>query len=77
MRKDRGGGIPWITILTPAGEEIATSDGPSGNVGCPVLPSEIAHFKTMISTSANELSTQEVDQLIASLDKFAEKYRRN
>ena len=77
LRKDRGGGIPWITILDSTGEEIVTSDGPGGNVGCPVKPDEIAHFKTMISSSAKELSTQEVDQLIASLDEFAQQYRRN
>ena len=56
LKKDRSGGIPWMTILNGEGQEIVSSVGPQGNIGCPVKSFEIEHFVDMIkqSTKASE-----------------------
>ncbi len=48
LRGDRSEGIPWITILDGEGTELITSDGPGGNIGCPITDEECAYFVTMI-----------------------------
>ena len=49
LRKERQGGIPWMTILDADGKELVTSDGPKGNVGCPVRDHEIDWFLKMVA----------------------------
>jgi hypothetical protein len=77
LRKGRSGGIPWIVILDPEGNELATSDGPQGNIGCPVKPDEVGHFMTMVEKSNKTYSPSEVQQLASALEIFAKKFRRN
>ena len=48
LRKGKSGGIPWMVILDKNGKELITSDGPDGNVGCPVKPKERKWFTHMI-----------------------------
>lgn len=62
-----GGGIPWIAFLDSSGKIIADSNGPKGNTGFPAADEEIAHFATMLSTSARNLSPEEQKKLIESL----------
>jgi len=70
LRKDRDGGIPWIVILNAEGEELITSDGPDGNIGCPVKPAEIDHFMTMIEKTSGP-SAKELGRLRSVLEEHA------
>lgn len=53
MKKERSGGLPWMTILAGDGQEIISCVGPEGNIGCPVEPFEIDHFVEMIKQSSD------------------------
>jgi thiol-disulfide isomerase/thioredoxin len=67
-RANAKGGIPWFAFLDPkTGEQVATSDGPKGNVGFPAQPEEIAHFVAMLKKAAPKLSPKEIEALEASL----------
>ncbi len=67
----QGGGIPWLVVLDAAGKELVTSDGPKGNIGCPVQPDEIAWFRTMLEHSKKRLTTAELDTLQKANEAFA------
>ena len=75
LRKGRTGGIPWIAMLDSAGNELATSDGPDGNIGCPVQPSEIEHFMRMISQSDKGYTPGELVRINKALKAFAQQFR--
>ena len=76
LRKHRGGGIPWMTILDGDGHEIISADGPDGNIGCPIAPAEVSYFVTMIQKSALHNSTATATAIGAALEKFAISRRR-
>ena len=76
LRGTDRGGIPWITILDAEGEELITSDGPKGNIGCPVTPDERSHFMTMVKKTAQKMSEKDIAVVKAKLDDFAEKILR-
>jgi hypothetical protein len=76
LKKDRDGGLPWMVILDGDGNELVTSVGPQGNVGCPVEPHEIEYFVEMIKQSSDASE----DELIAISDAMkanAKKIRGN
>lgn len=75
LRKDRPGGIPWMVILDADGNELITSNGPDGNIGCPILPHEVEHFLTMIQTTKQRASSETMAALAQALEKNAEAYR--
>ena len=66
MKKERSGGMPWIVILDGDGEELITSVGPEGNIGCPVQPAEVDYFVTMIksSSSSDEQRLEEIREAL-------------
>lgn len=68
-----GGGIPWMVVLDAEGKEIVTSDGPKGNVGCPVQPDEIAWFRTMLERSKKRLTATELDAIQRANEAFAKR----
>jgi len=68
-----GGGIPWLVVLDGEGKEIVTSDGPKGNIGCPVQPEEIAWFRTMLEKSKKRLTAEELDALQKLNQAFAKR----
>jgi thioredoxin-related protein len=70
-RKGADGGIPWTIILDADGEAIVTSDGPAGNIGYPVSPEEIAHFLTMLRTSARRIEPAQIERIEAELKAAA------
>lgn len=72
LAKGRQGGLPWIVILNGEGEEIISSVGPEGNVGCPATASEIEHFVTMIRTSS-DASDANLKQIGDNLSEFHKK----
>ena len=75
LRGDRGGGIPWITILDSEGTELVTSDGPKGNIGCPVTESERSYFLTMIEKTLQHAPEGRIAEIAAALDQHAEEIR--
>ncbi len=70
-------GLPWMAILDAEGKTLATSDGPKGNIGCPVEPHEIEHFLAMIRKTAKNLSAGEIFSLDQALRETARKLKRS
>ncbi len=75
LRGDRSGGIPWITILDGDGTEIVTSDGPSGNIGCPVTEDECRYFVRMIEMTIQHAPEGRVAEIAKALDEYAQRRR--
>ena len=65
------GGIPWFAFLDARGEAVATSDGPGGNVGCPVEPAEIDHFVGMLKKAASRIPPDRLEAVERGLREFA------
>ena len=76
LRKDTSGGDPWIVILDAEGKALVTSDGPNGNIGYPVEETEINHFVDMLRQTRQRISDEELSQLDAELETFADKRRK-
>ena len=73
LRGTRAGGIPWMTILDGDGQSLVTSDGPKGNVGCPMEDHEIAWFMKMIDKSSKHMSPADKKRVETKLRAFAKK----
>lgn len=73
--RGKSGGIPWITILDPNLKQLVTSDGPKGNIGCPVSNAEIAWFMEMIAKTAKNLDAKDQVVIKTELVKHAKKIR--
>lgn len=76
LRKSEWGGTPWLTILDGEGHEIINSDGPAGNIGCPITEDECAYFVEMIEKSAPTDPQDTAAAIGAALEKFASARRR-
>ena len=74
LRGDRQGGIPWIVITDATGQELVTSDGPGGNVGCPVTEEERAWFLQMIDRTRQHMSEARRAGLEKALTQFAKTF---
>jgi hypothetical protein len=75
LRGDRGGGIPWITILDGDGTELITSDGPNGNIGCPITEQERAFFITMIEKTVQHAPAGRLTEIATALEEHANSRR--
>lgn len=64
-------GLPWITILDKTGMELINSDGPGGNIGCPALDEEQAHFMSMLKKTAQKTSSEKLNEVAEALKKYA------
>ena len=73
LRKTDRGGIPWMVILDADGTADINSDGPQGNIGCPVKPEERAHFLAMIEKSKHRMNKDDVGIVKAALEEFSQK----
>ncbi|MCI0588217.1 MAG: hypothetical protein L0323_15415 [Planctomycetes bacterium] len=71
FRPGEGGGIPWFAFLDSKGAVAATSDGPKGNVGCPVESEEIDHFLSMLKGGGSRLTPEQVATVEKGLQEFA------
>ncbi len=71
FRPGEGRGIPWFAFLDSKGAVAATSDGPKGNVGCPVEPEEIDHFLSMLKGGGSRLTPEQVGTVEKGLRDFA------
>lgn len=69
-------GMPWLVILDGAGQELVTSTGPNGNIGCPVTEEEAAWFFQMLAKTKRRLTDEDFAVLRAEHDEFAEPMRR-
>lgn len=75
LRGGRSGGIPWFTILDGDGMELVTSDGPSGNIGCPITEDECAYFVKMMEMTIQHAPASRVAAIAKALDEYAQKKR--
>jgi hypothetical protein len=75
LRGDRNGGIPWITILDGGGTELVTSDGPNGNIGCPITEEECAYFVTMIGKTIQHAPADRLAEIAKALEEHAKPRR--
>jgi len=64
---DRHFGIPFVAIMSPAGEVLIDGEGPLGNIGFPSDFESSQHLRKMISSSGNQIADSELDVLIKSL----------
>ena len=62
-------GIPWCTFLDAEGKSLATSDGPDGNIGFPSDEAGIKHFMTMLQTTKQRLTEEDLAALRNGLEK--------
>ena len=76
LRGERRGGIPWMIILDADGKELVSSDAPSGNIGCPVQPEEVAWFAEMLRRSTTRLDDDDVAGIQAELEAYVKTLRR-
>jgi hypothetical protein len=72
LRQGEEGGIPWMVILNDKGDALVTSDGPSGNVGCPVKPEERAWFLAMIQKTMQHMTKEHYEAVATGLKTYAE-----
>lgn len=63
----RNQGIPWFVFLEPDGKELADSNGPKGNIGCPNSEEEIDAFLAIVKKIARALTADDLSALRKSL----------
>lgn len=64
-------GYPWSVILDAEGEQLVTSDGPDGNIGCPVTAEEAEVFFQMVRKTGQRLTDQDHEVLREEHAAFA------
>ena len=65
-----------MVITDAAGAELVTSDGPGGNVGCPVTPEEREWFVEMIRKTAQGATAEEIATIESELAAYAKELGR-
>jgi hypothetical protein len=73
IRQGRRGGIPWFVFTDAEMKPLVTSDGPEGNVGCPVMAEEISHFIDMLHKVRKNMSEGDVAAVQNALEENAER----
>jgi len=58
-----GGGIPWFAVVDARGKVLATSEGPKGNIGYPDSDVEVAHFMSVMKTTAKGITPGELSTI--------------
>jgi hypothetical protein len=71
--RKQGGGIPWHAILDAEDKVLITSDGPKGNIGFPVKPTEIAHFIHMIKETSRNITPGQISVIEKTLSQQQKK----
>lgn len=75
-RGDDSGGIPWIVVLDPKGEKLATSDllaGPVKNIGYPAEPKEIDAFMGLLEKQSRSITSDQRATVRRELETAGEK----
>ncbi|MBM4061159.1 MAG: hypothetical protein FJ265_08700 [Planctomycetes bacterium] len=70
----QGVGIPWMVVLDGDGRELASGDGPKGNIGCPARTDEIAWFRGMLAKTRSRLQDAELDAIQRINETFAARW---
>ncbi len=65
--KGQHGGIPYFAFTGADGAALIDSLGPTGNIGFPSAPEEIAHFEAMLKKAAKNLTAEDITTLCDSL----------
>ena len=71
LRGTERGGIPWMVILDSEEKPLVTSDGPKGNIGCPMTLPERAFFAVMLKKTRKSLSDKDLETIQQALAEFA------
>ena len=66
-------GVPWFVIHDAAGAELADSNGPKGNIGCPNTDEEIDVFLGILKKVCSTLKEDDLAALKKSLVVHREK----
>ena len=66
-------GIPWFVVLDAGAKELADSNGPKGNIGCPNTDEEIEVFLGIVEKVALTLTDEDRAALKKSLVDHREK----
>lgn len=61
--KAQNEGIPWFVILDGDGKELADSNGPKGNIGCPNTDEEIEVWTAILKKVRVSLTDEDLDAL--------------
>ncbi len=61
--KSQNQGIPWFVILDAEGKELADSNGPEGNIGCPNTDGEIEVWTGILKKVRLALSDEDLETL--------------
>ena len=61
--RSRNQGIPWFVILDADGKELADSNGPEGNIGCPNTDGEIEVWTGILKKIRLTLSDEDLETL--------------
>ena len=64
-----------MVILDADGNELVSSFGPAGNIGCPINPSEINYFLDMIEQTRIKISDDRVAEIEVALEAYASEHR--
>lgn len=72
----RSVGYPWSVILDSEGKALINSEGPGGNIGCPVSEAERGHFIEMIRASRQRITDEELTVLERELAAYAKEMGR-
>lgn len=62
--------IPWLVILSPDGETLASGLSPKGNIGFPQVEFQQEHFKKMLTSTASNLTESDISKLMNALPKL-------
>ncbi|MBI3857122.1 MAG: hypothetical protein HY293_15665 [Planctomycetes bacterium] len=71
--KARNEGVPWFVIQDGEGAELADSNGPKGNIGCPNTDEEIEVFIGILKKVCPALKEEDLTTLKKSLVLHREK----
>ncbi|MFT5289137.1 MAG: hypothetical protein ACI82F_001196 [Planctomycetota bacterium] len=64
-------GYPWFVIVDSGGKALADSDGPDGNIGCPVSEVEATHLFSVLRKTRQRLTDEEMKVLRKEHAAFA------
>jgi thiol-disulfide isomerase/thioredoxin len=65
--KDGIDGIPWFAVIDAQGKVLATSEGPKGNIGFPDTDIEVAHFFSVLHSTAKGITAGEIETIAKAL----------
>ncbi len=64
-----------MVILDCRRNELISSDGPNGNIGCPIEPEGIDHFMQMLQQTAKHSDAAGLAAIRTALEEFAKPYQ--